>query len=212
MNEPRAHSRRAATTVGETRPGVPSRTGAVARFMPLSPCSPRPTATHGCNTRADFAGSTGLIFGTPKAEGTYTFTIQVKDETSATDTEAFSITIQPAPPIVVTTATLSNGRSASSTAAATCRWGPGLHLVGGVRRASPGLELPKGENTISGTQSTTGTFTFTVQVTDERARPLKRCSRSRTAERQRHSSERRRRHPEHPQLLPDTAGVAATLR
>jgi hypothetical protein len=31
----------------------------------------------------------------------------------------------------------------------------------------PGLHLPKRENTISGTPTTAGTFTFTVQVTDE---------------------------------------------
>jgi Putative Ig domain len=32
----------------------------------------------------------------------------------------------------------------------------------------PGLELPRRENTISGTPTAAGTFTFTVQVTDER--------------------------------------------
>jgi hypothetical protein len=32
----------------------------------------------------------------------------------------------------------------------------------------PGLELPRRDNTISGTPTTAGTFTFTVQVTDER--------------------------------------------
>src|SRR5215207_5997404 len=57
----------------------------------------------------DFASSTGLIFGTPTTEGTFTFTIQVKDETRATDDEAFPITIGPPPPLVVTTVALSNG-------------------------------------------------------------------------------------------------------
>jgi hypothetical protein len=32
----------------------------------------------------------------------------------------------------------------------------------------PGLELPKRENTISGTPTTAGAYTFTVRVTDER--------------------------------------------
>jgi Putative Ig domain len=31
----------------------------------------------------------------------------------------------------------------------------------------PGLALPKRENTISGTPTTAGTFTFTVRVTDD---------------------------------------------
>ncbi|MGH3117908.1 MAG: Ig domain-containing protein [Gaiellales bacterium] len=31
----------------------------------------------------------------------------------------------------------------------------------------PGLELPRRENTISGTPTTAGTFTFTVRVTDD---------------------------------------------
>jgi Putative Ig domain len=105
-----------------------------------------------------FAPSTGLIFGTPRTEGTYAFTIQVKDEARATDTETFSITIQPPPPLAVTTETLSNGTVGEFYAAA---WS----VVSG--ELPPGLELPKGENTISGTPTTAGTFTFTVQVTDE---------------------------------------------
>jgi Putative Ig domain len=119
----------------------------------------------------DFASSTGLIFGTPKTEGTYSFTIQVKDETRATDTETFSITILPPPPLVVTTEALSDGTVGEFYCCGN------LFASGGVPGYSwsvvsgelpPGLELPRRENTISGTPTTAGTFTFTVQVTDER--------------------------------------------
>jgi hypothetical protein len=119
----------------------------------------------------DFASSTGLIFGTPKTEGTFTFTIQVKDETRATDTETFSITIEPPPPLVVTTEILSNGTVGEFYCCGN------LFASGGIQpytwavvsgELPPGLELPRRENTISGTPTTAGTFTFTVQVTDER--------------------------------------------
>jgi hypothetical protein len=118
----------------------------------------------------EFAGSTGLIFGTPTTEGTFTFTIRVKDETRATDTETFSITIQPAEPLVVTTETLSNGTVGEFYCCGN------LFAIGGIPgytwsvvsgELPPGLELPRRENTISGTPTTAGTFTFTVQVTDE---------------------------------------------
>jgi len=118
----------------------------------------------------ELAGSTGLIFGTPKTEGTFTFAIQVKDETRASDAETFSITIGPPPPLVVTTVALSNGTVGEFYCCGN------LFASGGVQpytwsvvagELPPGLELPKGENTISGTPTTAGTFTFTVQVTDE---------------------------------------------
>ena len=117
-----------------------------------------------------FAGSTGLIFGTPKTEGTFSFTIQVKDEAGATDTETFSITIGPPPPLVVTTVALSDGTVGEFYCCGN------LFAIGGIPGYTwsvvagalpPGLELPKRENTISGTPTTAGTFTFTVQVTDE---------------------------------------------
>jgi len=118
-----------------------------------------------------FASSTGLIFGTPTTEGTFTFTIQVKDETRATDTETFSITVQPPPPLVVTTEALSDGSVGEFYCCGN------LFASGGVPgytwsvvsgELPPGLELPRRDNTISGTPTTAGTFTFTVQVTDER--------------------------------------------
>ena len=80
-----------------------------------------------------FASSAGLIFGTPEAKGTFTFTIQVMDEMRATDTETFSITIQPPPPLVITTETLSDGTVGGLLLPrqhVRQRRSPGLHLVG----------------------------------------------------------------------------------
>jgi Putative Ig domain len=57
----------------------------------------------------DFAGSTGLINGVPKTAGSFTFTVQVKDETRATDTETFTIEILPAEAPMITTVALSGG-------------------------------------------------------------------------------------------------------
>src|SRR5918995_65524 len=46
----------------------------------------------------DFAGGTGLINGIPTTAGTFTFTVQVKDTTRATDTETFTIDVLPPEP------------------------------------------------------------------------------------------------------------------
>ena len=118
----------------------------------------------------DFGGSTGLINGIPTTAGTYTFTVQVKDTTRATDTETFTIEVLPPEPPSITTVTLSDGTVGEFYCCGN------LFAIGGVQPYTwsvvsgalpPGLELPKRENTISGTPTTAGTFTFTVRVTDE---------------------------------------------
>ena len=118
----------------------------------------------------DFAGSTGLVNGVPKTAGTFTFTVQVKDETRATDIETFTIDILPAEGPTITTVALSNGTVGEFYCCGN------LFASGGVQPYTwsvvagalpPGLELPRRENTISGTPTTAGTFTFTVRVTDD---------------------------------------------
>jgi len=118
----------------------------------------------------DFAGSTGLVNGVPKTAGTFTFTVQVKDETRATDTETFTIEILPAEAPTITTLALSDGTVGEFYCCGN------LFASGGVQPYTwtvvagalpPGLELPRRENTISGTPTTAGTFTFTVRVTDD---------------------------------------------
>jgi putative Ig domain-containing protein len=118
----------------------------------------------------DFAGSSGLINGVPKTAGSYTFTVQVKDATRATDTETFTIEILPPEAPTITTEALSDGTVGEFYCCGN------LFASGGVQPYTwsvvagtlpPGLELPKRENTISGTPTTAGTFTFTVRVTDD---------------------------------------------
>jgi hypothetical protein len=118
----------------------------------------------------DFAGSSGLINGVPTTAGTFTFTVQVKDETRATDTETFTVEILPPEAPTITTEALGSGSVGEFYCCGN------LFATGGVQPYTwsvvagtlpPGLELPKGENTISGTPTTAGTFTFTVRVTDD---------------------------------------------
>jgi Putative Ig domain len=117
-----------------------------------------------------FAGSTGLINGVPTTAGTFTFTVQVKDETRATDTEIFTIEILPPEAPTITTVALSGGTVGEFYCCGN------LFASGGVQPFTwsvvagalpPGLELPRRENTISGTPTTAGTFIFTVRVTDD---------------------------------------------
>ena len=105
----------------------------------------------------DFAGSTGLINGVPTTAGSFTFTVQVKDETRATDTETFTIQILPPEAPTITTEALSSGTVGEFHCC--CN----LFASGGVQPYTwsvvagalpPGVELPRRENTISGTSIT----------------------------------------------------------
>jgi Putative Ig domain len=118
----------------------------------------------------DFAGSSGLINGVPKTAGSFTFKVQVKDETCATDTETFTIEILPLEAPTITTEALSSGTVGEFYCCGNLFASGGVQpytwsVVAGALPA--GLELPRRENTISGTPTTAGTFTFTVRVTDD---------------------------------------------
>jgi Putative Ig domain len=110
------------------------------------------------------------ISGTPKQTGTSTFTLQVTDGARDTAQQAFSLTIDPPLPLVITSGTCcSNGTVGTA-------YHTNFFAAGGVQpytwsiisgQLPPGLKLdasaPAG---ISGTPTTVGTFTFTVAVTD----------------------------------------------
>jgi hypothetical protein len=117
----------------------------------------------------------GVITGTPSAQGTFSFTVQVVDSTTPTPQIAvqglaISVAASQGSTLIVTTTALSNGMVGTS-------YSTMLSASGGtppyrwtvISGALPsGLTLTGGGD-ITGTPSSQGTFDFTVQVTDSTA-------------------------------------------
>ncbi|HTX14843.1 MAG TPA: putative Ig domain-containing protein [Candidatus Baltobacteraceae bacterium] len=127
------------------------------------------------------SGTTDTIVGTPCGTTlqTSTFTIQVKDNGNAPAseqtviTQTYSITIQPPPPLSITTTSLPQGFTNVQYNSALTAHGGVLPLtwtlVGGGDTVAPGLTLTTaGQNAgqIAGVPTTTGTFSFQVTVKD----------------------------------------------
>lgn len=109
------------------------------------------------------------ITGTPTAQTNSTFTVKVTDSTGNSGTQALTIAIGPPLPLHVTTTTLPNAAVNSS-------YFSSVQATGGVppftwtltsapSTLPPGLSLLS-NGTVSGTPTSTGTFNFSVQVTD----------------------------------------------
>jgi hypothetical protein len=113
----------------------------------------------------------GVISGMPSSTGTSSPTFRVRDSGNPQDidTKQLSITISnPAPPSITTTF-LPNGSFGNS-------YNQTLGVTGGIGSLAwgviagglpPGLGLNASTGQISGTATQTGTFNFTVQVTDD---------------------------------------------
>ncbi len=113
-------------------------------------------------------GATGAITGTPTTAGTYTFTVQATDSTQASGQQAISLTIAPAAPLSITTATLPNGTvgtAYSATLAATGGVSPYTWSVS-TGTLPAGLTLSATSGAITGTPTAAATSSFTVQVAD----------------------------------------------
>jgi hypothetical protein len=113
--------------------------------------------------------STGAITGTPTTAGTFNFTAQVVDSTgkaSGTTTTSCSIVISP-PTLTVTCPTNSGtvGLAYSSAAAATGGTAPYTFSIASGA-LPPGLTLNTSTGAITGTPSSEGTFSFSLEVTD----------------------------------------------
>lgn len=117
----------------------------------------------------DFAPSSGLISGRPTTAQTSTFTVRATDEAGNAATRQFTITINAARPLVITSpSTLPSGTVGTAYAV-------GVFADGGTTPYSwalvtgalpPGLALQASPGRIQGTPTTTGTFQFTLRVSD----------------------------------------------
>ena len=119
--------------------------------------------------------STGVISGSPTAQGTFTFTIVVTDSspTSQTQTQPMTITIGASWPLTITTLALLNGAPGTPyNAMLMAQGGTPPYTWTTVAGALPtDLSLNSSTGAISGTPSSTGTANFTVMVTDSSSTP-----------------------------------------
>ena len=110
----------------------------------------------------------GVLSGTPTASGTFNFTITATDQTTpaATGSQAYTLTIAP-PTLTLSPAALPNGTAGFA-------YSQTLTGSGGIAPYSfalTGGALPAGytlasDGTLSGTENTTGSFTFSVTLSD----------------------------------------------
>ena len=110
---------------------------------------------------------TGVISGTPSATGTFNVVVTVVDALGATDTQGYTVTINP-PPVIATTS-LGGGENTVSYNATVVAMG-GTPNAGQYTWAASGLPAGMSINaatgTIGGTPTQAGTFDVTVTATD----------------------------------------------
>lgn len=114
--------------------------------------------------------SSGVISGTPTTPGTSSPTVRVRDSGNPqnTATKSLSITINfPAPPTITTTSLPPGSFNGAYNHTVSVTGGIGT-LIWGVSSGAlpPGLSLNPSKGNISGTATSTGSFRFTLRVTD----------------------------------------------
>jgi Mg-chelatase subunit ChlD len=116
--------------------------------------------------------SAGQIFGTPTSDGIHDFTVHVEDSRSpgSSDTKSLSISIDPPPPLSITTSNLPDGLLGNI-------YDITLQAIGGLPPYTWSLlsgDLPLGltlssAGQISGIPASNGIYDFTVQVEDSQS-------------------------------------------
>jgi hypothetical protein len=112
--------------------------------------------------------SSGAIAGTSTSAGTYNFTMQAQDVNANVATRQMTIVVNPPPPVVIGTASLTAGvQNVAYNATLSASGGVPPYTWSVTSGALPtGLSLDPNAGTITGTPSATGLSTFTVQAQD----------------------------------------------
>lgn len=101
---------------------------------------------------------------------TTTFTVRARDDAGKTTTKTFTLTVDPASPLVI-----NNGSDRLADGTVGAAYDTGLFPLGGVPpwqwsfvtgTLPPGLVVQTSPGRVKGTPTTAGTFTFTVRVAD----------------------------------------------
>jgi hypothetical protein len=112
--------------------------------------------------------STGAISGTPTQSGTFSFTAQVTDSASKTAQQALSIQLAAVGQLSITTTSLPQGTTSAAYSATLLANNGTTPYSWTISSGSlpAGLSLNASTGVISGTPSQSGSFSFTVKVTD----------------------------------------------
>lgn len=114
--------------------------------------------------------STGVT-GRPKTVQTTSFTVEVRDESGNSARKSFTITIDPARPLLITNQSdqLASGQVGVSYAVGVFADGrvPPYRWSLAAGELPSGLSLPSSPGRITGTPTTAGTSAFTLRVTDD---------------------------------------------
>lgn len=114
--------------------------------------------------------TSGAITGTPTVDGTASFTLKVTDSSSPPQATAQALTITVAQGLTITTTSLANGTvGVPYNVALSAQQGTPPYTWSLSSGALPAGLILSSYGLISGTPSSTGTLTFTVQVTDNTA-------------------------------------------
>jgi hypothetical protein len=112
------------------------------------------------------AGASGLLAGTPTSAGSYSFTLQVTDVTTATAQARFTLLVNP-PPFSILTTALPGGAAGTAYSQTLATTGGGTGTVSWTLTSGslpPGLSLAGSTGVISGTPTAPGAYSFTVEA------------------------------------------------